>query len=123
MREARQRLGASVQHLAQTLADVLERAAESVAVVEVATYTSDDPASAAYDPATRRFEGSRLRALSRASVTGDIQLLVPEGDELDAELWPLHVAMVEQAQRTRAELLRSAGAAVSGLFDALRPGS
>ena len=100
----------------------MERAAESVAVVEVATYTSDDPSSAVYDRSRGRFDGARLRALSRASVSGDLQLLVDEDDALDDRLWACHVAMVEQAQRTRMELFRSAGTVVSGMWDALRPG-
>jgi hypothetical protein len=122
LRQTGDRLAVAVQHLAETLAAAMERAAESVAVVEVATYTSDDPSQAVYDRATKRFDGARLRALSRASVSGDLQLLVDEDDLLDERLWACHLAMVEQAQRTRTELFRSAGTVVTGMWDALRPG-
>jgi hypothetical protein len=122
LRQTGDRLAVAVQHLAETLASAMERAAESVAVVEVATYTSEDPSSAVYDRDRKRFDGARLRALSRASVTGDVQLLVDEHDALDDQLWACHVAMVEQAQRTRTELFRSAGTVVTGMWEALRPG-
>jgi hypothetical protein len=122
LRRTGDRLALAVQHLAETLASAMERAADSVAVVEVATYTSEEPSAAVYDRSTKRFEGARLRALSRASVSGDLQLLVDEGELLEPQLWECHVAMVEQAQRTRMELFRSAGTAVSGMWEALRPG-
>jgi hypothetical protein len=122
LRRTGDRLAVAVQQLAETLASAMERAADSVAVVEVATYTSEDPSAAVYDRSTRRFEGARLRALSRASVSGDLQLLIDEEDPLDPRLWECHVAMVEQAQRTRMELFRSAGTVVSGMWEALRPG-
>jgi hypothetical protein len=126
LREGLQRTGDRlvdvVQRLADTLADVMERGAESVAVIEVATYTSHDPAAASYDRATGRFEGARLRALSRASIGGDVQLVVDDAEALDEQVWSCHAAMVEQAQRTRTELVRSAGTVVAGLWDALRPG-
>jgi hypothetical protein len=122
LRQTGDRLAVAVQHLAETLAAAMERAAESVAVVEVATYTSDDPSGAVYDRTNKRFDGARLRALSRASVSGDLQLLVDEDDLLDERLWACHLAMVDQAQRTRTELFRSAGTVVTGMWDALRPG-
>jgi hypothetical protein len=122
LRQNGERLAVAVERLAETLASTMERAADAVAVVEVATFTSDDPSAAVYDRSSKRFEGARLRALSRASVAGDLQLLVDEEDLLEARLWECHVAMVEQAQRTRMELFRSAGTVVSGLWDALRPG-
>lgn len=122
LRQTRERLTVAVQHLAETLADVLERSAESVAVVEVATYTSDDPSTAVYDRSSKRFEGAQLRVLSRASVGGNVQLIVDQRDAPDETLWGFHVAMLEQAQRTRTELLRNVGTAVTGLLDALRPG-
>jgi hypothetical protein len=122
LRRTGERLAGAVEQLAESLASAVERAADAVAVVEIATFTSDDPSAAVYDRSTHRFEGARLRALSRASVAGDLQLLVDDEELLEERLWECHVAMVEQAQRTRMELFRSAGTVVSGLWDALRPG-
>jgi hypothetical protein len=121
-RQTRQRLTAAVQQLAETLADALERAAESVAVVEVSTYTSPDLSQAVYERSTKRYSGARLRALSRAGIGGDQQLVVDDSDPLDDRLWAFHMAMVEQGQRTRTDLFRDVGTAAAGLADVLRPG-
>lgn len=122
MKQARERLAAALQTLTESLGDVLERAVDSVTVVEVATYVSNDPAAATYDKTTKQFgEGAKLLALSRIHIGGDTLLLVPEEfSETDSVVWTLHVSMVEQARATRAELLKTAGEAVAGLLDALK---
>ena len=118
-RLARQRLVAAVEQLA----GALERAAENVTVVEVATYSSAEVSTARYDPETGGFTDARLRALSRANVTGDLRSLIPERDgAIDTEVWELHVTLLKQAQETRLNLLRSPGSALGGLLDVVRLG-
>jgi hypothetical protein len=122
VRQQADRLAAAMEQLAHALAQAVEDAAASAAAVEVATYTSDHPSAAVYDHEARRFEGARLRTLSRVGVAGDIQLLVDERDGLDDRVWACHVAMVEQAQRVRTDLIRNASASLVALRDPRGPG-
>jgi hypothetical protein len=122
MRQARERLTSALQTLTERLGDVLERAVEHLSVLEVATYVSDDLATAIYDKATKQFGGgAKLRALSRMDIAGDTQVLVPERlGEIDEALWTVHLGMVEQARAARAELLKTVGSAVAGMLDAAK---
>ncbi len=124
VRQARERLVASLDRLTETLTSALARALEDVLVVDVATYVSDDLSAVGYDRAARTFSGgATLVARSRLSIDGDVLLAVPrQRDELDDALWSLHLSMLEQARSARAELLKSAGAALVGLLDAARAG-
>ncbi|MGH8884046.1 MAG: hypothetical protein ACRDYX_02485 [Egibacteraceae bacterium] len=122
MRQARERLMSALQTLTETLGAVLEQAVDNVTVVEVATYVSDDLATATYDKTAKQFGGgAKLRALSRIHIAGDALLLVPEDHgDVDGALWTLHLGMVEQARAARAELLKTAGSALAGLLDAAK---
>ena len=63
---------------------------------------------------------AKLRALTRISATGDIELYVPQKDgAVDQALWAVHSEMVRQAQANRAELLKSVFQAVSGVVKVL----
>jgi hypothetical protein len=122
IRQARERLTSTLQGVAQSLGAALERAVDDVTVLEVATYTSDDISSTAYDHATGRFgEHARLRALTRVGIGGNTELLVAEQrDDVDERVWALHASMVQEARQTRVELLKATGATVAGLVDVLR---
>jgi hypothetical protein len=55
------------------------------------------------------FTNAQLRAITRISLDGDVLNVVPEsGGELDRALWEVHLAMVQQAQANRAEMLKTA---------------
>ena len=41
--------------------------------------------------------------------------------EVDTDLWKIHLEMVQQAQASRAELVKTAVSAVTGLADLLKP--
>jgi hypothetical protein len=59
---------------------------------------------------------------SPTSADGDTLLCVPEEEgEVDTALWKIHMDMVNQAQSSRAEPLKAAISAASGLVNLLKP--
>jgi len=53
---------------------------------------------------------------------GDSLICVPETEgEVDTALWKIHMDMVQQAQVSRAELLKTVVSAATGLVDLLKP--
>jgi hypothetical protein len=122
VRRTRERLASALRDLAESMGAALERAVDNLTVVEVATYVSDDLSTVAYDSASKRFGGgAELRALTRLSLDGDAQLVVPRDlGEADDALWRLHAGMLEQALAARAELVKTGASAVAGLLDALK---
>ncbi len=81
---------------------------------------SDDLAGVTYE--NGRFTGTaKLRAMTRVNLAGNTLVCVPEKDgEIDETLWTIHADMVQRAQAHRAELLKSAVSAATGLLGALR---
>lgn len=122
VRHTRERLVSALQDLAENVGAALQRAVDNLTVVEVATYVSDDLSTVTYDNASKRFgAGAELRALTRLSIDGDAQLVVPRDlGEADEALWRLHAGMLEQALAARAELVKTGASAVAGLLDALK---
>ena len=121
LKDARADLGAALSGVAATLGGTLQRIAEQLSVLEVATYVSDDPSSVLFDREARRFTDADLKVLTRIAIDGTTASVVapPEG-ESDDPLWGLHVRMVEQARAARTELLGAAASAVSGVLNALK---
>ena len=65
---------------------------------------------------------ARLRALTRINIDGDTLVCVPEeAGEVDQAVWAIHAEMVQRAQAGRAELLRTALSAATGLLGAVKP--
>jgi hypothetical protein len=122
VRQTRERLVAALQDLAENVGLALERAVDNLTVIEVATYVSDDLSTVTADTARKGFgPGAELRALTRLSIDGDAQLVVPRDlGEADEALWRLHAGLLEQARAARAELLKTGASAVAGLLDALK---
>ncbi len=101
----------------QNAARAVAQAAEEAATLQILTYTSDEMTKATKDNV---FDKAELRALTRISATGDIELYVPQKDgAVDQVLWAVHSEMVRQAQANRAELLKSVFQAVSGVVKVL----
>jgi Peptidase family C25 len=122
VRRTRERLVAALQDLAENVGTALERAVDNLTVIEVATYVSDDLSTVTSNNASKGFgAGAELRALTRLSIDGDAQLVVPRDlGEADEALWRLHAGLLEQARAARAELLKTGASAVAGLLDALK---
>jgi hypothetical protein len=100
---------ANVQELIEKLTQTLKQVMDDVTSLEVRTYISDDLAGVKYDYTAREFSGAKLRAMTRISLDGDTLNCVPDrGGRVDTDLWQIHLSMVQQAQASRAEMLKTA---------------
>jgi hypothetical protein len=110
----RDKLFTSTRSFVERMSQAAEKAVSEVSTLEVLTYTSDDIHKVKKDD----MEGTAsLRAITRIKPDGDLEVCVPAKDgQVDQALWELHTSMVEQAQINRAELIRTAIEAVSGLL-------
>jgi hypothetical protein len=116
LNDARQQLTASLQTFADNLGKTLTRVVEDVSTLEVTTYVSQDMAGAVDDLSKRE-----LRAFTRIKMDGDTEVIVPQtSGKIDRELWEIHLSMVQQAQANRAEMMKAAAAAATGLLQALK---
>ncbi|WP_322510773.1 hypothetical protein [Chloroflexus sp.] len=117
--EAVQKLTESLQQFGERLAATLQQVITDAAHLEVETYVAESPETVNYRQGD--FRGATLRAVTRMSLDGDTQVLVPLSDEgVDERLWAIHVSMVQQAQANRAEMVRAIAAAAAGLLSALQ---
>lgn len=116
LEDARQRLVGA----AENLAALLERVTQPLEVVEIATYSSEDPSTAVYDAGTRGFTGARLRFLARADLVGNVRILVGErATVMETEVWKLQLETISRAQENRRELMRDLGRTLGTLGDLL----
>ncbi len=117
LKEAGRQLSNSIQDFARKVGKVLEKAVDDTTTLEVSTYVSEDMSQVTRDMRAT----AKLRAFTRIRMDGDTEVCVPErGREIDEVLWAIHLDMVQQAQANRAEMLKTAVAAATGLFDALK---
>ncbi len=114
-KEGGQTLGGALKEFVDKLGKFLSDALDDAATLEVATYTSDNIEGVKYEKG--EFTGPiKLRALTAIKIDGDTKICVPvKDDEVDLSLWSIHTEAVKQAQTSRAELVRAAISAVSGL--------
>jgi hypothetical protein len=110
--------------LAQGIKDFMDKvgnAIQKTTVLEVKTYVSDNIEGIHLEGG--KLEGdTRMRALTTIDLDGDIVACVPMRPEgIDTALWAVHVDLVRQAQANRAELIKMALSAVSGILSALKP--
>jgi hypothetical protein len=119
-RQVQSSLGDTLQNFVSRLGEFLSKALEEASSLEVATYVSEDMSAVKYEAG--RLSGAQLRALTRIEIDGDALICIPESDgEVDTALWKIHVEMVQQAQASRAELLKTVVSAATGLVDLLKP--
>jgi hypothetical protein len=119
-RQTQANLSGTLQNFVLRLGEFLSKALDEATSLEVSTYVSEDMGNVHY--ADGRFSGARLRALTRIEIDGDTLICVPETDgEVDTALWKIHLDMVQQAQVSRAELLKTVVSAATGLVDLLKP--
>ena len=120
-KQANAGMGAALGQISNALGDFLGKALDEATSLEVSTYVSEDMAEVRYEGG--KFSGARLRALTRMEIDGDTLICIPEEDgEVDTTLWKIHMDMVQQAQASRAELLKTIVSAASGLVDLIKPG-
>ena len=125
MREVIQKVGSGVggglQQMVDKLGDFLSKALEDATSLEVKTFVSDNIAEVRFEGGN--FTGANLRALTYIKIDGDTLICIPEVDgEVDTALWRIHMDAVQQAQVSRAELLKTVVSAVAGIGGLLKPG-
>ncbi|MGC9467374.1 MAG: hypothetical protein ACP5HS_02165 [Anaerolineae bacterium] len=120
-----ERLRESLEAFTDQLATSLRQAADDIVTLDVRTYTTSDLARASTALERQEAVEATLRALTRVSFDGDLQVYVPERveNEVDQVLWMIHKAMVEEAQESRAKFLATMAELATRLLDILRIGS
>ncbi len=122
LRLDRESLGQTLRDFVTRVKDALEETARDLSSMEVITYTADDLGDVRYEGG--RFQGRTLRkrAWTRVAFDGDVVSIVPQGDAPSRALWEMHLAMVREAQRNRAEFLQMLGELAVNLVDLLKLG-
>lgn len=116
-------LQSALQQFTERLGSTLEQMMKDTSSLEVTTYAAGDLDRVQYNTQTGKFNGARLRALTRIEADGDTMVCVPETDgEVDKELWEIHSDTVKQAQEHRTEMLRTLIRAATELLSTLKPG-
>ena len=119
-KQAQANLSGTLQNFVGRLSEFLGKALDEATSLEVATYVSEDMGGIKYEGG--RFTGATLRAMTRIEIDGDTLSCVPEAEgEVDTTLWKIHMDMVQQAQVSRSELLKTMVSAATGLVDLLKP--
>ena len=115
----KKRVGTALREFTEQLSVALQDFVKDISQLEVTTYVSEDIEAA--QSKDDLLKGARMRAFTRIKLDGDTEICVPSTDgALDDDLWAIHVAMVQQAQAHRTELLKTAVSAAGGLAQVLK---
>lgn len=119
--QARDRLAAALQQVADKIGTALQKAVDDLTSLEVSTFVSDDMEQVQY--ADGKFTGPvKMRAMTRVNIDGDTLVCVPEQDGgIDQVLWTIHSDTVARSQTHRTELIQMTISAASALLSALKP--
>ncbi len=119
-RQAQSSVGVALQQFTEKLGSFMTKALEEATSLEIVTYASESLDGVRYEAG--QFVGAQRKAWTRISVDGDIDVCVPvrEG-EVDTALWSIHSQMVQQAQATRSELLKTLVSAATNLMTIWKP--
>lgn len=102
VKEARDKLTKAVEDFAQQVGDTLQAVIHDATTLTVQTYVV--PPGTAITPEIEKT--LTPRAYTEMSLDGDTKLVVPvDSGELDTRLWNIHLAMVQQAQSYRADMI------------------
>jgi len=99
----------------------MSKALDDATSLEISTYTSPNLSQVAYE--SGKFTGgANLRALTRIAIDGDTVVCVPtdEDGEVDAAVWQIHLDMVQQAQASRTELMKTVVSAASSIANLVK---
>ena len=114
--QTNERLKATLEKLNAWLSRTLDDATGA----EVATYASDDMQQVTRD--AKGFANAQLRALTRISLSGDLESCVPaKKGALDDKLWQVHDDMVAQALQHRTENLKAVAQVLAQLAAVVKP--
>lgn len=114
-RESWENLGRKLRETMATIGDRLEEFAGNVTSLEVRTYASEQIADEKWE--NGRFSSASQRALTRVSLDGDTQIVIPTtAGDVDEVIWDIHMRAVEQAQANRVAMLKAVGEMLVGLI-------
>ncbi len=113
----------AVKKYANDLASKLNSFMEDISTLEVRTYTTPvDQVPTDLSGDKIKTEGkATLRAYSTIKFDGDTTVLAPTdaAGEVNAAIWELHQAMVEQALENRVTMIKTMGEAAAAALKAL----
>ena len=120
LKGARAHLTETLEQFAGRLSEAVQRAVSDASTLEVKTFVAEEMEGVTYEGG--RFGGAaKLRAVTRISMDGDVQVCVPlEDGEIDEALWKVHSATVQSAQANRAEMIKTLVSPATGLFDVFK---
>ncbi|HEX8685704.1 MAG TPA: hypothetical protein VF654_04355, partial [Pyrinomonadaceae bacterium] len=105
---------------AERLSAAVQKAVGDASTLEVMTFVAEDMDGVKYEGG-RFGGGAKLRAVTRISLDGDVQVCVPvEDGQIDEALWKVHSDAVQGAQANRAEMIKTLASAATGLFDVFK---
>ncbi len=109
----------SLRNFIGKLGNYLSKALDDATGLEIATYVSEDLEKVKYTDG--KYDGARLRAVTRVNVHGDTVVCFPEKDgEVDREISNIHLEMVKSAQENRSELIRTIVEVASSIVDVVK---
>lgn len=109
----------SLKNFISKLGYYLSKALDDATGLEVSTYVSEDLENVKFTDG--KYDGARLRAVTRVNIHGDTVVCFPEKDgEVDHAISNIHLEMVKSAQENRSELIRTIVEVASSIVDIVK---
>jgi hypothetical protein len=101
LKDVRERLTETLEQFAERLSEAVQKAVGDASTLEVTTFVAEDMDGVKYEGG-RFGGGAKLRAVTRISIDGDVQVCVPlEDGKIDEALWKVHSDAVQGAGQPR----------------------
>ena len=112
-------LNESLKNFIGKLGNYLSKALDDATGLEISTYMAEDIGQVKYTDG--KYDGARLRAVTRVNIHGDTVVCFPEKDgDVDSEISKIHLEMVKSAQENRMELIRTIVEVASSIVDLVK---
>jgi hypothetical protein len=106
----------SIKNFISKLGNYLSNVLDNATGLEISTYVSEDIGNVKF--ADGKYDGARLRAVTRVNIHGDTVVVFPEKDgEVDHGVSNIHLEMVKLAQENRSELIKTILEVASNFVD------
>ncbi len=114
------KLSDSLRTFTGQLAASLGSAARDIVSLDIRTYTAVDLEAVSQAIDTGQETSAKLQALTRVAFDGDLQVFIPKKSSgIDETLWKIHTSMVEEAQKNRAQFLKTMVELATNLLESL----
>jgi hypothetical protein len=109
----------SLKNFINKLGNYLGKALDDATGLEISTYVAEDIGQVKYSEG--KYDGARLRAVTRVNIHGDTIVCFPEKDgDVESEISKIHLEMVKSAQENRMELIRTIVEVASSIVDLVK---